>query len=201
MPHCKDNKRDDRKLTKYMMDVAMGMHYLSEKGIIHRVRMAFTCFIISQLLHDGFIIAYLQDLAARNILVDKDETCKVADFGLVREVPRDTSVYVSQSQGPSPLRWMAPESLADRVFSHASDVCSFVVLQWEMFNPTRTPYPGMTNEEMISNVARGFRMPVPRGRPPLLIKIMKACWNENPMKRPSFLLISNLLTKQMIGEE
>ena len=31
----------------------------------------------------------LQDLAARNVLVSRDETCKVADFGLSREVVDD----------------------------------------------------------------------------------------------------------------
>lgn len=31
------NSRDEPQLMKYMIDVAMGMHYLSDKGIIHRV--------------------------------------------------------------------------------------------------------------------------------------------------------------------
>ena len=31
----------------------------------------------------------VQDLAARNILVSKDEVCKVADFGLSRETTND----------------------------------------------------------------------------------------------------------------
>ena len=148
-----------------------------------------------------YTISFLQDLAARNILVDKNEVCKVADFGLVREVPKDTTVYVSRNRGPSPLRWMAPESIANRVFSHASDVWSFGILQWEMFNPTKVPYPNMENEEMIAKVANGYRMPVPRGHPPLVIRIMKACWNKGAAKRPSFLLISNLLTKEIIGED
>ena len=136
------------------------------------------------------------------MLLDVKETCKVADFGLVREVPKDTSVYVSQHQGPSPLRWMAPESLLHKIFSPASDVWSFGILQWEMFNPyTKYPYPDMQNEEMVVNVTNGYRIHTPQRLPPLVIQIMRACWNTNPRKRPSFLLISNLLTSQMITSE
>ena len=125
--------------------------------------------------------------------------CKVSDFGLVREVPKETKIYVSRNRGPSPLRWMPPESITERVFSYASDVWSFGILLWEIYNPTKIPYPNMTNEEMIAKVACGYRMPTPRNRPAIVIKIMKACWSKEPEKRPSFLLISKLLTKQILG--
>lgn len=87
----------------------------------------------------------LQDLAARNVLVDTNETCKVADFGLLREIPRDDTIYHSQHNVPCPIRWMAPESISDRKFSAASDVWSFGVLVWEMFNPTKLPYEKYDN--------------------------------------------------------
>ena len=32
------HKRPIGTLVKYMIDVTMGMHYLSEKGLLHRVR-------------------------------------------------------------------------------------------------------------------------------------------------------------------
>ena len=32
------NQRPVEKLIKYMIDVAMGMHYISERGLVHRVR-------------------------------------------------------------------------------------------------------------------------------------------------------------------
>ena len=31
------NERPVKQLVKYMIDIAMGMHYISEKGLVHRV--------------------------------------------------------------------------------------------------------------------------------------------------------------------
>ena len=50
---------------------------------------------------------YLQiihrDLAARNILVGDDKVCKVADFGLARDVANN-HVYEKKSDGVLPIR-------------------------------------------------------------------------------------------------
>ena len=128
--------------------------------------------------------------------MDENETCKVSDFGLLREVPKDYNMYVSTYQGPSPLRWMAPESIKDKIFSNASDVWSYGILQWEMFNPEKEmPYHNLDDVQMILKVSEGYRMPIPRGCPGLAAKIMRACWQHEPRNRPSFLLISNLLTQ------
>lgn len=72
-----------------------------------------------------------RDLAARNILVSADQTCKVADFGFARDVI-DSHVYERKSEGRLPIRWMAPESLYDNIFSVKSDVWGFGVLIWEI---------------------------------------------------------------------
>jgi len=160
-------------LVKYMIDVAMGMHYISERGLVHR------------------------DLAARNILVGEGEICKVADFGLLRELPKDDSIYHMQTNVPCPVRWMPPESISERSFSTASDVWSFGILQWEMFNPKKHPYDHMGNIEVAMKVTTGYRLPVPRRCPPVVARIMKACWHANPSKRPSFRLILILLSTKV----
>lgn len=97
---------------------------------------------------------------------------------------------------------MAPESISKREFSPASDVWSFGVVVWEMFNPQKVyPYHNMVHEEMLINIATGYRLPTPRNGPPIVAHIMKACWNTEPSNRPSFLLITNLLTTQMISQD
>ena len=97
---------------------------------------------------------HAQDLAARNILVGDNELCKVADFGLLRELPKDDSIYHSQTNIPCPIRWMPPESISDRQFSTASDVWSFGILIWEMFNPGKLPYEKLGNFECVTKVTK-----------------------------------------------
>ena len=36
------NKREVHNLVKYMLDVATGMHYISERGLLHRVTMLYS---------------------------------------------------------------------------------------------------------------------------------------------------------------
>ena len=132
-------------------------------------------------------------------MVGHDEICKVGDFGLLQELPKDADVYVASSELSFPIRWMAPESLSKREFSPATDVWSFGVVMWEMFNPTEIPYADMNNIEVAVNVSQGMRLAIPEPYPPTVVRIMKACWQEIPSKRPSFMLIALLLTNAHFG--
>ena len=147
----------------------------------------------------------------------------MADFGLLREIPQDDSIYYSTHNTPCPIRWMSPEAIVRRKFSAASDVWSFGILQWEMFYPAKTPYENMDNLQVCGwsysihvcihalhvfinrfsrvqvamKINEGYRLPTPRGCPAVVSRVMKACWHANPAKRPSFLLITTLLTSRV----
>ena len=137
----------------------------------------------------------MQDLAARNIMVGDNEDCKVADFGLLRELDDYQEVYISSNTSLCPLRWMAPESVEHKQFSTASDVWSYGILLWEMFNPTELPYSDLDDVQFAIKVAHGHTLSIPPQCPPIVAKIMKSCWNLTPSRRPSFAYICVLLTR------
>ena len=60
-------------------------------------------------------------MAARNVLLTSDMTAKIADFGLARSVNQE-NVYNVSSDTKLPVKWLAPESLFDGVFTCSSDV-------------------------------------------------------------------------------
>lgn len=60
--------------------------------------------------------------------------------------------------GKIPIRWTAPEAIAFRTFSSASDVWSFGVVMWEVLAYGERPYWNMTNRD----VSEGHPRPLPR---------------------------------------
>ena len=69
---------------------------------------------------------FYRDLAARNCMISADKVVKVGDLGLARHVYM-TDFYHTSSNVGLPIRWMAPESIADRFFTSQSDVWSLGV--------------------------------------------------------------------------
>ena len=62
--------------------------------------------------------------------IDSSGVIKVADFGLTEEM-YSTNYFrrgksMSGSEEKVPIRWMAPESIDNNVYSEASDVVSFI---------------------------------------------------------------------------
>lgn len=50
--------------------------------------------------------------------------------------------------GKIPIRWTAPEAIAHRIFTSASDVWSFGIVMWEVLSFGDKPYGDMTNQEV-----------------------------------------------------
>uniref|UniRef100_A0AAU0N4Z7 receptor protein-tyrosine kinase n=1 Tax=Gecarcinus lateralis TaxID=6769 RepID=A0AAU0N4Z7_GECLA len=173
--HGSSSSLTPRDLTHYAYQTARGMEFLSRNGVIHR------------------------DLAARNVLVGEEKVCKVADFGFARDLANNR-IYERKSDGRLPIRWMAPESLFDNIFTTKSDVWSFGVLLWEIVTLGSTPYPGMGATEVMRKVREGYRLEKPVHCRREIYNIMYYCWDKDPNERPSFTELVHTLEGLLMSE-
>lgn len=61
--------------------------------------------------------------------------------------------------GKIPIRWTAPEAIAYRKFTSASDVWSFGIVMWEVMAFGERPYWDMSNHEVNARDV-GTRLPL-----------------------------------------
>jgi WD40 repeat protein len=165
------------------LDAAQGMRYLHENKIIHR------------------------DLAARNLLLTLSNgkyLVKVGDFGLSKEQPSNQegvsySSSVSVNSDRDPARWSAPELFTRKKISRRSDVWSFGVVLYELFNLCQVkPYKDLDREKIIGRLKSGEKMyqylsipECPKG----IQELVNQCMDNDKKARPIFNKIINKLEK------
>ncbi|KAL6846945.1 hypothetical protein ACP4OV_022798 [Aristida adscensionis] len=148
-------KLDVRRRVHMALDIARGMNYLhhSSPPIIHR------------------------DLKSSNLLVDKNWTVKVADFGLSR-LKRET--FLTTKTGKGTPQWMAPEVLRNEPSDEKSDVYSYGVILWELVTQ-KIPWENLNSMQVIGAV--GFmnqRLDIPSDVDPQWTSIILSCWERRP---------------------
>ncbi|XP_055352888.1 platelet-derived growth factor receptor beta-like [Paramacrobiotus metropolitanus] len=105
-------------------------------------------------------------LSARNVLLFENKIVKICDFGLAKQ----RSEYRMANQNARvPVRWMAPESLEQGLFSEKSDVWSFGVVIWEIFTFGAVPYKEAITEigsqSVKTALQNGLRLAIPADCP------------------------------------
>ena len=148
-------------LLQFCHNIAAGMTYLAEMQFVHR------------------------DLATRNVLVAKDLTCRIADFGMSRQLNVDDGCYNSKG-GFIPLRWSAPEAVFFKTYSEKSDVWSFGMTMYEIWSLGERPWPNYSNEQILTSISIDLKLPPPTGCNQDIYKTMLKTWQKDKAKRPSF---------------
>ncbi|KAJ8773314.1 hypothetical protein K2173_028491 [Erythroxylum novogranatense] len=161
---------DERRRLRVALDVARGINYLHclKPPIVH------------------------WDLKSPNLLVDKNWTVKVGDFGLSRF--KANTFIPSKSVAGTP-EWMAPEFLRGEPSNEKSDVYSFGVILWELVT-MQQPWSGLSPAQVVGAVAfQNRRLAIPQNTSPALASLMESCWADDPAERPSFRNIVETLKK------
>ncbi|KAJ4964950.1 hypothetical protein NE237_016799 [Protea cynaroides] len=161
---------DKRRRLRIALDVAKGINYLHclNPSIVH------------------------WDLKSPNLLVDKNWTVKVCDFGLSRF---KANTFLSSKSVAGTPEWMAPEFLRGEPSNEKSDVYSFGVILWELVS-MQQPWNGLNPAQVVGAVAfQNRRLVIPSNTCPRLALLMESCWADDPEQRPSFTNIVDSLKK------
>lgn len=74
------------------------------------------------------------------------EDCSVSQG--VDIIPPLVCVRACEQGGKIPIRWTAPEAIAFRKFTSASDVWSYGIVMWEVVSYGERPYWDMSNQDV-----------------------------------------------------
>jgi serine/threonine protein kinase len=145
------------------LDIAHGLHYLHDQGVIHRY------------------------LKSTNILLNAQGQAKLTDFGLakIQTGSIQTAVVAKQSQA---IQWLAPECLRGEVPTFSSDIYSYGIILWEIATNQRCD-----TKSDPDFVLSGKREDIPPTVPDMLANLIRRCWHQDPSKRPSITEVVQIL--------
>ncbi|GBB88914.1 hypothetical protein RclHR1_31650001 [Rhizophagus clarus] len=88
---------------------------------------------------------------------------------------------------------MAPEILRGKTYTPASDIYSFSMIIWE-FTSGIPPFNDRAHDlQLVLSICKGERPEIIENTPQCYVNLMKKCWNENPLKRPSVSVVKDII--------
>ena len=150
------------------------------------------------------------DIRAVNMLVtlpnklNRKCLVKISDFGLSKSIYSNSNLkggeYYKNSFDLFPLRWSSPEIIKEGKYSQSSDIWSFGVLTWEIFNKGIKPFYNENIDEIIIDIICSDKIKDYLKKPEKyedsslksneyldsLWNLIEKCWNKIPNERPNF---------------
>ncbi|KAJ8507429.1 hypothetical protein ONZ45_g10193 [Pleurotus djamor] len=152
-------------LVGFMYEIAKGMEYLHENGVLHG------------------------DLKAANVLVNDRLHCVITDFGQ-SEMKSEAYRMSGTKQPRGTLRWQAPELMQGAsALTAQMDVYAFAITCVEVLNMGKLPWSLMDDDSVRYFVLKeNNRPPLPASRyvTPQFEDLLRQAWHHDPSHRPQF---------------
>jgi hypothetical protein len=141
------------------VEIGHGLVYLHERGITHR------------------------DLKTENILMTDQMTPKLADLGIAKYKPANTTI-IRPADGMS-YGWASPEKLSNKpnIDEKKADVYSYAMVLWQLVSK-EMPWGKFKIDEGSKKVIAGKIQDISKEMPPVMREQIKRGWLFEPMKRP-----------------
>jgi serine/threonine protein kinase len=156
-----------------MLQIAEGMKYLHESGVMHRDLKA-TNVLINVVENESYISPSVQ--------------VKLADFGRSK-LNLNNSRFTTMGVGTA--QWRAPEVFQDEQntekYTNAGDVYSFALVFFEVLTG-EVPFANISKSQILGKIRCGERPILPPHDycPVHLSAVIKECWATRPEDRPKF---------------
>ncbi|CAB5303937.1 unnamed protein product [Rhizophagus irregularis] len=147
-------------------------------------------------LHDGNILNHKDEKDEEDEETEdyKNEKVYISDLGLCQPVKSFLKRYDIYGVIP----FMAPEVLRGKSYTPASDIYSFSMIMWE-FTSGVPPFNNRAHDIQLSlSICKGERPEIIENTPQCYIDLMKMCWDEDPLKRPSSEKILNTIKEWIL---
>ena len=121
-----------------------------------------------------------RDLHSGNILYNQySDAWRVSDLGFCGPADKPlNSIYGN-------LPYIAPEVIAGKATTFASDIYSIGMLMWEISSGV-PPFASFDHDyDLAMKIINGMRPKIIPGTPLKYRKLMEQCWNADPTKRPN----------------
>ena len=150
-------QRNEDIIRQYIYQILLGLEYLHANNIIHR------------------------DIKCANILIGKNGTCKLTDFGGAKILKEEISIMTSVQGTPN---WMAPEIIKGQGGSRYSDIWSIGCTVLEMYQG-EPPYSDKKEAFGVFNaICKKKELPhIPEDMSSLLKDFVIKCLQFEPNKR------------------
>ncbi|RPH38031.1 hypothetical protein EHM92_01155, partial [bacterium] len=141
------------------LEVAHGLASAHGRGIIHR------------------------DIKPANIILTKDHSVKILDFGVADIVEREAHVKAADFGGT--VAYMSPEQAREEAVDHRSDIWSMGAVLYEMVTG-RLPFGGQYDQATLYGIMNQKQVSASTLRldlPPNLDKVINRCLEKSPAAR------------------
>ncbi|XP_072016180.1 mitogen-activated protein kinase kinase kinase 7-like [Amphiura filiformis] len=157
--------------SRWIKESAKGLQYLHHNKVVHR------------------------DIKSANYLIMADDTLKLGDFGLAKELDQTMSTV-----GAGTTRWIAPEVFSNLKRSKMSDVYSYAIVIWEILY-RKIPFADLESEFFIKcAVCDGERPEIREDCPSRYRWLMENGWHWDYQQRPDMDTIADVLEADEVKE-
>ncbi|CAI2169972.1 19651_t:CDS:2 [Funneliformis geosporum] len=142
--------------------------------------------IINALYNIHWEDAIHRDLHSGNILyLQSHDYWYISDLGFYGPADKPLKCIYGN------LPYIAPEVIAGKEYTKASDVYSLAMLMWEI-SFGKSPFNEYENDyDLAMNIVNGMRPKITSGIPLEYKNLMEQCWNADPSQRPDINAIYN----------